>query len=97
MEIDSIPKGPRHHNAWPRLCVGEPHQNKPSKSKPRVKIIPKFLPPGYRFLRPKEQVLETDFFWSEKNRCYLPMKNKIGGWAGLAGDVLPFIRGEDES
>jgi len=86
---NSVSKGPRR--------VGESHQNKPLRFKRRVFIVPKFLPPGYRFLCPEEQVESTDFYWSKRNKCYLPMKGKPGGWAGLAGDVLPFIRSKDES
>ena len=89
---NTIAKGPRR-NEWPTLIVGEPYPNKVRGTLQRVKRIePKFLPPGYRFLRSGEEVEKTDFFWSKVNKCYLPMKDKIGGWDGLAGNVLVFIR-----
>ena len=89
---NSVAKGPRR-NEWPTLIVGESLDNVPVGIKQRVKRIePKFLPPGYRILRPREEVKKTDFFWSKVNECYLPLKDKIGGWDGLAGNVLVFIR-----
>lgn len=54
-------------------------------------ITPKFLPQGWRFLRPGEEVEKTDFFWSKKNKTYLPVTRKFA-WRGLAGNVIPFIR-----
>ena len=96
MQGDSIPKGPRHHSPYPRLPVTVSRYRGPADYQRALRIVPKFLPPGYRFLRPREQVLSTDFYWSKRNKCYLPVKGKIGGWAGLAGEVLPFIRSSDE-
>ncbi len=95
---NTIAQGPRR-SVWPTLIVGEPHDALPARNKRCLKRIePKFLPPGYRFLRPREEVKKTDFFWSKVNKCYLPMKDKIGGWDGLAGNVLSFIRSvNDES
>ena len=94
---EGISKGPRR-SVWPTLIVGEPLDSMPVGPKQRVKRIePKFLPLGYRFLRPREEVKKTDFFWSKVNKCYLPLKDKIGGWDGLAENVLVFIRSQDES
>lgn len=57
----------------------------------RITIRPEFLPKGWRFLRPGEEVEKTDFFWSKKNETYLPVTRKFA-WRGLAGLTIPFIR-----
>lgn len=56
-----------------------------------INIVPKFLPKGWRFLRPNEEVEKTDFFWSKQNKTYLPATQKFA-WQGLAGHTIPFIR-----
>ncbi len=57
----------------------------------KIVIKPKFLPKGWRYLRPREEVEKTDFFWSKKNETYLPVTQKFA-WRGLAGNTIPFIR-----
>ena len=56
-----------------------------------ITITPKFLPKGWRFLLPNEEVEATDFFWSKQNKMYLPVTRKFA-WQGRAGNVIPFIR-----
>ena len=57
-----------------------------------IEIKPRFLPRGYRFLEPCEEVEKDDWYWSHTHKCYLPVAKKRGGWGGAAGKTIPFIR-----
>lgn len=73
---------------WPRQVVSEPTRKQQVPNK-RTNIVAKFLPQGWRFLRPREEVRKTDFFWSHTHRCYLPATKRQGE---LSGITVPFIR-----
>jgi hypothetical protein len=83
----------RRHINWPRQVFSEPRENKLEVLKKRSNIVAKFLPKGWRFLRPREEVERNDFFWSHINKCYLPATKKRGQLAGIA---IPFIRRIEE-
>lgn len=53
-------------------------------------ITPKFIPRGWRVLRPREEVEKGDYFWSKVHKCYFPAgKGKVGY---LAREPLTFVR-----
>ena len=81
----------RQHIDWPRQVVSEPTTRSKVERAPkkRTNIVAKFLPQGWRFLRPREEVRKTDFFWSYNQKCYFP-STTAGGQ--LAGVTVPFIR-----
>jgi len=78
----------RQHTNWPRQVFAEPTR-KQQVPKKRTNIVAKFLPKGFRFLRPRERVRKTDFFWSYNQKCYLLATKKENE---LVGITIPFIR-----
>ncbi len=58
----------------------------------KIAIIAKYLIPGYRYLRPGEEILFGDLFWSVRQKCYLPEKHRRGWRGTLAGTLTPWIR-----
>lgn len=57
-------------------------------------FIPKYQVPGYRTLRPREEVEEGDLRWSRAKKCYVPpTKTRIGE---MAGTTYTFIRREEK-
>lgn len=61
-----------------------------SSRKNPICLRPRFLPRGYRFLRPEEFVVESDWYWSHTHKCYLKVNPKRA--KEIAGTTIPFIR-----
>jgi len=79
----------RRYTNWPRQIASEPRGHTPKyQVKKRSNIVARFLPRGWRFLRPREEVEKTDFFWSHTRKCYLPVVK----YGQLSGVTIPFIR-----
>lgn len=55
-----------------------------------IVISPKFLPQGFRFLEPYEEIEEGDWYWSHTHKCYFPTPKKW--WWCQARETIPFIR-----
>ncbi len=54
-----------------------------------IVIKPRFLPRGFRFLEPNEEVEKGDWYWSHTHKCYLRVTTNR---AQLAEETVPFIR-----
>jgi len=61
--------------------------------KPPLKIEAKFLPKGFRLLRPREVIEEGDWYWSPSRHHYLRAHKRIGEIVGIP---IPYIRRNDE-